>query len=61
MALARARVMALNPEEKPKEFLIILVATGLRIFGSPNSDEGYFVQAEKFVNEAEKRYGKLNP
>jgi hypothetical protein len=54
--------MPLNPEEKPREFLIILVATGLRIFGNKAwSDSEHFDAAEKFVAEAEKRYGKLNP
>ena len=53
--------MVLNPEEKPKEFLTILVALGLRLFG-PNAwtDEDRFNAAEKFVAEAERRYGKLN-
>jgi hypothetical protein len=54
--------MALDPENKPREFLIILVATGLRIFGNkPWDDSQHFDAAEKFVAEAEKRYGKLNP
>jgi hypothetical protein len=53
--------MALNPDENPKEFLIIIVATGLRIFGNkPWSVEEHFEVAERFVEEAEKRYGKLN-
>jgi hypothetical protein len=54
--------MALDPENKPKEFLVILVATGIKIFGNkPWSDTDIFTAAEKFVAEAEQRYGKLNP
>ena len=54
--------MPLNPEEKPREFLIILVATGLKIFGNkPWSNEEHFQAAEQFVAVAEQRYGKLNP
>jgi hypothetical protein len=54
--------MPLNPDEKPKEFLIIILAVGLKVFGNkPWSDEQHFEAAEKFIAEAEKRYGKLNP
>lgn len=54
--------MPLNPDEKPKEFLTILLAVGLKIFGNkPWSDQEIFVAAEKFVRETEDRYGKLNP
>lgn len=54
--------MALNPENKPREFLIILVAIGLCIFGNKSwSDAEYFDAAERFVSVAEQRYGKLNP
>lgn len=54
--------MAVNPDEKPREFLAILVATGLRLFGHQAwTDEDRFNAAEKFVAEAERRYGKLNP
>lgn len=53
--------MALDPDEKPKEFLTILIATGLKIFGNKAwSNKEYFEEAERFVDEAEKRYGKLN-
>jgi hypothetical protein len=54
--------MALNPDEKPKEFLCIVLAVGLKVFGPQAwSDEDRFNAAEKFIAEAEKRYGKLNP
>lgn len=54
--------MALDPENKPKEFLTILVAAGLLIFGNRNwSIVETFGQAEAFVREAESRYGRLNP
>lgn len=54
--------MALDPENKPREFLILLVATGLKIFGNkPWGPADYFIEAESFVAEAEKRYGRLNP
>jgi len=54
--------VALNPDEKPKEFLTILLATGLKIFGGKSwENKDYFDAAEKFVAEAEMRYGKFNP
>lgn len=54
--------MALNPDEKPREFLIIILAVGMKILGNQSlSDEETFKQAESFIDEAEKRYGKLNP
>jgi hypothetical protein len=54
--------MALNPDDKPKEFLTILVAAGLLIFGNkPWSVPDHFTHAEAFVAEVEKRYGRLNP
>lgn len=54
--------MALNPEEKPREFLILVVATGLKIFANkPWSNKEYFDAAESFVQEAERRYGRLDP
>lgn len=54
--------MALDPEKKPREFLTIILATGLKIFANkPWADAEYFDAAEKFIQEAERRYGKLNP
>lgn len=54
--------MPLDPDKKPREFLVILLAAGLRVFGNkPWSDAEHFQAAEKFVAEAEQRYGKLNP
>lgn len=54
--------MPLDPENKPREFLVVIVAAGLRVFGNkPWSDAEYFKAAESFVAEAEQRYGKLNP
>lgn len=53
--------MPLDPDKKPKEFLTILVAIGLKIFANkPWSDSDYFIAAENFIQEAENRYGKLN-
>jgi hypothetical protein len=54
--------MPFNPDEKPKEFLTVLVAAGLlifqpKVFGTAEA----FKLAEEFVAEAEKRTGKLNP
>jgi hypothetical protein len=52
--------MALDPNDKPKEFLILIVATGLKIFGNkPWSNKQYFEEAAAFVAEAEKHVGKL--
>lgn len=54
--------MPLDPDEKPREFLVLLVAMGLRIFGDKvAADAACFNAAESFVAEAENRYGKLNP
>lgn len=54
--------MPLDPEKKPRDFLIVLMSAALRIFSDkPWSTEQYFDAAEKFINEAEQRYGKLNP
>jgi hypothetical protein len=45
--------MAINPDEKPREFAILILACGLRIFGNkPWSDAEHFEAAEKFVTEA---------
>lgn len=54
--------MPLNPDDKPKEFLTVLVAAGLMIFRQNvyGASEA-FKAAEEFVAEAEKRVGKLNP
>lgn len=52
--------MALNPEEKPREFLIMVIAA-LRFALTPN-DVGAvdcFGEAEAFVIEAERRYGPI--
>ena len=52
--------MALNPDETPREFLIVLIAAGLKVFGNkPLSIPEHFDVAEKFVAEAEARYGKI--
>jgi hypothetical protein len=54
--------MPLDPEQKPREFLTVLVAAGLLIFGNkPWSIEQCFDNAERFMGEAEKRVGRLNP
>jgi hypothetical protein len=54
--------MALDPDDKPKEFLTIIIATGLKVFGNRLwDDKDCLNAAEKFVAEIEQRYGKLNP
>lgn len=54
--------MALDPENKPKEFLTLIVATGLFIFRPhPGGATEAFNAAEEFIAEAERRTGKLNP
>lgn len=54
--------MPLDPDEKPREFLTVLVAAGLLIFRPNVNDDGdVFKAAEEFVAEAERRFGKLNP
>lgn len=54
--------MALDPENRPREFLTILVAAGLLLFGNKLwSTAEHFDAAEKFVKEAETRYGRMNP
>lgn len=50
--------MALNPEEKPREFLITVIAR-LRYAFTETGAADCFSQAEEFVAEAEKRYGKI--
>jgi hypothetical protein len=54
--------MPLDPDERPREFLTILVAAGLLIFRSNINGAGdAFKAAEEFVAETERRFGKLNP
>jgi hypothetical protein len=53
--------MPLDPEEKPREFLIIILAVGLKIFGNKQwNKEDYFTEAQNFIDEAERRFGNLN-
>jgi hypothetical protein len=53
--------MPLDPDENPREFLTILLAMGMRMFRSGSgTDAQVFEDAEKFVAEAEKRYGPMN-
>jgi hypothetical protein len=63
VALAGAFLtMALDPYKMPREFITVIVAAGLLIFGNkPWSTGETFDAAEKFVAEAERRYGKMNP
>lgn len=51
-----------DPDQKPREFLLVLVAASLLIFNSKiyGASEA-FSAAEQFVSEAEKRVGRLNP
>jgi hypothetical protein len=58
--------IVLDAEEKPREFLVICVAT--LVFALMPEKRGVgsraqvaFTEAEDFVAEAERRYGKLNP
>jgi hypothetical protein len=52
----------LDPEKKPKEFLTVIVAAGLLMFkpGMYSVEESYKI-AGHFVEETERRVGKLNP
>jgi hypothetical protein len=51
-----------DPDTKPREFLTVLVAAGLLIFRPTiNGPSDAFDMADRFVTEAEKRVGKLNP
>lgn len=53
--------MPLDPEEKPREFFIIVVAAAMKVFSNkPWSDAQHLDAAEKFVDEVERRYGKLD-
>ena len=54
--------MPLNPDEKPREFLMVLVAAGLMIFNQKiyGASEA-FRAAQEFVAETEKHVGALNP
>ncbi len=52
--------MKLDPDEEPKVFLTFLLAAGLKMFNQlPMSDSECFVRAEKFIEEAERRYGPI--
>lgn len=54
--------MPLDPDNKPREFITVLVAAGLLIFSAEvNGPADAFATAEQFVAETEKRVGKLNP
>jgi hypothetical protein len=53
--------MPLDPEDKPREFLIILLSVGLKVFANkPWSDDQICENAERFVSLLEQKYGKLN-
>lgn len=53
--------MPLDPDKNPKDFIVLIIAVGLKVFANkPWSDKEHFEAAERFVEEAEKRYGKLN-
>jgi len=48
-------------KDDARKLLSIIVATGLKIFGNKSwSNADYFVEAENFVAEAERRHGKLD-
>ncbi len=54
--------MPLDPENKPREFLTVLVAAGLlivrqNVLGAADA----YKAAEEFVAGTERRIGKLNP
>lgn len=52
----------LDPEEKPREFLTMLLAAGLMVFKTPSpTPENALDTAAEFVAAAEKRFGPLNP
>ena len=51
--------MALNPEDKPREFPILVIAA-LSFAFSEQTPVNVFDEAEKFVEEAERRYGPVN-
>lgn len=51
--------MALNPEEKPREFLIMVIAALHFAVSEIASPTEAFDQAEQFVAEAERRYGPI--
>lgn len=52
--------MPFDPDEKPREFLIILLAA-LRFACRDDQPSICFRQAENFVEEVERRYGKIEP
>lgn len=51
---------ALNPDDNPRAFLIVLVAAGLLIFNQKigGADDAFRV-ADQFVAETERRFGRL--
>ncbi len=52
----------INPDEKPREFLITIIAAMRYVFAPQDLMPGAaFDEAEKFVAEAEARYGKISP
>ena len=54
--------MALDLDADPKGFMTILVAAGLLIFRpGVQSPKEAFKTADEFVDEAERRFGRLNP
>jgi len=52
--------MPLDPDSKPREFLIVLIAAGVFIFKSVGPKEA-FDKATEFVAEAEKLIGPIKP
>lgn len=52
--------MAFNPDEKPREFLVLVIAAFRFAMNLGIPPDIAFSHAEEFVAEAEKRYGPLD-
>jgi hypothetical protein len=52
-------MMPLNPDNSPREFLVVLVAALTMALREPNPVKA-FDEADLFVAEVERRYGPLN-
>lgn len=52
----------INPDEKPREFLITVIAAMRYVLAPQDLMPGAALdEVEKFVAEAERRYGKIEP
>jgi len=53
--------MKLNSDKNPKEFLILLLSAGIKVFGNKNNltNDEIINDAEDFINKIEQKFGKI--